>query len=134
MPRELTDRGICMNIRTTIAALAVASLLSSGCATYVNIPPREGDIAAHNPNKSTVQNVEVAAARAAITERRGSGPIQIILPRGTDPLTYDQVLPKIGPDAVHYKDGPREGVPVVEIREIRIRGMDAYADVVRPWD
>jgi len=124
-----------MGIRTTLAAFALtASLLATGCATYVNIPSREGDVAVHDPNEGAVQRVEIAAGRAAIAERRGEGQFQVVLPRGTSPLTYDQVLPKISPDAVHFKDGPREGVAVVEIREIRIRGMDAEADVVRPWD
>jgi hypothetical protein len=122
-------------VRSTLAAFALSlTLLATGCATYVNIPPHPGDVAVHNPNEENVQNVMVAAARAALAERSIDGPFQVVLPPGTLPTTYDAVLPRIHSKATWSPDGPREGQATVEIRELRIRGSSAEVDVIRPWD
>jgi hypothetical protein len=111
-----------------------AALALSACATWVNIPPREGDAAIHDPNEETVLGVEIAAVRAAIADKPGDQGVQVILPPGTLPLTYDTILPRISPRAVWSSRGEQEGIPVVEVRELRIRGSEAQVDVIRPWD
>jgi len=118
----------------TLATLGVAAAVLGGCTTYVNIPSRAGDVAVHNPNDDTVKDVEAGALRGAISERPINEPFEVILPEGSLPSTYDWVLPHVGPHAVWSKNGAHEGQPVVEVREIRIRGSSAQVDVIRPWD
>lgn len=121
--------------RSTLVALALfLAIFAAGCATYVNIPSNTGDVAIHNPNEANVQNVEIAAVRAALSERPIDEPFEVVLPPGTLPLTYDMVLPRISPHAVWSPEGRPEGRPAVEVREIRIRGASAEVDVIRPWD
>jgi hypothetical protein len=117
-----------------LGALCLALLSGGGgCTPYVNIPPNEGDFASHDPNRETVQDVIVAASRAALAESPVDQPFHVILPPGTLPLTYDQTLPKISPHAVWASEGAPEGAPFMEIRQVRIRGSNAEVDIIRPF-
>lgn len=111
-----------------------AAVALSGCATWVNIPPHAGDAASHDPNEETVLHVEVAALRAALADKPADQDVQIILPPGTLPLTYDTILPRISATAMWSSRGTPEGMTVVEVKEIRIRGSQAAVDIIRPWD
>jgi hypothetical protein len=115
-------------------ALLGLALLCGACTPYVNIPPNAGDVASHDPNRQTVQEVIVAAARAALAESPIDQPFHVILPAGTLPLIYDQMLPRISPHAVWSSRGAPEGEPFLEIRQVRIRGSNAEVDLIRPFD
>ena len=117
-----------------LGVLFMASALPLGCTVYVNIPANAGDVALHDANWETVQDVEIVAVRAAIAEHKFEGPFQVVLAPGSTPATYDRVLPKISQAAQWSKDGPREDAPVIEVREIHIRGSHAQVDVTRPFD
>jgi hypothetical protein len=116
-----------------LGALCLALLSGGACTPYVNIPPNEGDVASHDPNRETVQDVIVAATRAALAENPIEQPFHVVLPPGTLPLTYDQTLPKISPHAVWASQGVPEGEPFMEIRQVRIRGSNAEVDIIRPF-
>lgn len=113
---------------------AICLALLSGCTPYVNIPPNEGDFASHDPNRETVQEVIVAASRAALAESPIDQPFHVVLPPGTLPLTYDQTLPKISPHAIWSAQGVGEGEPFLEVRQVRIRTSNAEVDLVRPFN
>ncbi len=121
-----------MLARTLSIAAAVVLALSAGCSTYVNIPPIEGDVAAHDTNESSVRQLMAAAGAAVLQERPIPGKFVVVLPRGTRPETYDYVLPRISSNAVWSSGGPTGDEPTIEIRQIRIRGSNAEADVIRP--
>lgn len=128
-------RGIVMLHRFVVLLIGLFTAISlSGCATWVNIPPHAGDAAIHDPNEETVRHVEAAALRAALADKPADQDVQIVLPPGTLPLTYDTILPRISPSAMWSSRGISEGMTVVEVKEIRIRGSQAAVDVIRPWD
>lgn len=118
--------------RISLRAALALTLLLGGCNPWVNIPPTAGDAAAHDPNLKTVQEVAIVAARAALADNAPTEQFQVVLPKGTLPVTYDTTLPRISKLATWTPGGPREGAGVVEVRQIRIRGSRAEADVVRP--
>lgn len=118
-----------------VAALGLSSLMFlTGCMTaaYVNIPSQTGDFARHNPNTANVREVLVAGLSAAFAERSIRQPISVQLPEGTTNETYQYLMDTF---AANYELGPRKrgvGAGDVAVEAIRIRGVKAEVDVIRP--
>jgi hypothetical protein len=51
---------------------------------------------------------------------------------GTSDETYAEILPQLGDNAMWASDRRTQGLPIVAISQIRIRGASAEVDVVRP--
>lgn len=123
--------------RTSVLTSCVALLLliAVGCSRpYVNIPSQRGDVAAHDPNANNVRNAEVTALRAVMLDRPIEGPVLIKLPPGTSSLTYAAVAPQVSEFALtpQDEDATAAGLPVLEVRQLRIRGWDGEVDIIRP--
>ncbi len=107
--------------------------LVAGCMPYVNIPGQQGDhLAVHNPNHKNVRNIMAEALKAVIAYRPVEGNYQVILPKGTLPMTYAAFLPRLGEQAMWSSDGSRGEAPVYEVRGLRLRGANAQVDIIRP--
>ena len=97
--------------------------------TYTNIPPQAGDIAGHNVNSNPVCHVSIEAIQATLREQPIDRAYAIILPNNTNALTYATVLSALGDLASRDTD---HSLPIIEIRQIRIRGNKAEVDLLRP--
>jgi hypothetical protein len=121
-----------------------AAACLGGCATYVNIPPQVGDVAQHDPNLETVLKVELQALRALEEDRPPAKTYRVVLPPGTSTQSYDAIVPQVSTLAIWTGavaatqpasgGGGTEDGGTVEIRQVRIRGGFAQADIVRPAD
>ncbi len=109
--------------------LCSSVMLATGCAPYVNIPPQAGDVAMHDANLGTVQEVSVAALKAFLEDRPTNGPFTLVLPRGTTAASYQRVTQQLGEDATTEVNVER---PIVEVRQLRIRADRAEVDIVSP--
>ncbi len=113
----------------TVAAVVLPMLVfAAGCATYANVPAQAGDVASNNPDRGNVVNVQAAALRAIIEAGPLPSPVTIRLAPGTTPDSYAQALTRIG-DAVVKHEG--EGLPVLDVHRVLIRGWVAQSDIVR---
>jgi len=120
-------------ILTSIVVLVLIGLLSTGCQTYVNIPPQEKDTANHNPNGKTVRTVLALAVRAAIDDAGITGPVQVMFPENTNKLSYAQIISEIGDQAVSpYEEDVSRVIGIVFAKGVRIRGAKGEVDVARP--
>jgi hypothetical protein len=113
-------------------SLLILAVLAAGCTPYVNIPPHGGDMAFHSPNKQTVREIEAVAGRAAVENRPIEGTFQVVLPEGSSVLTYEAVVPRISENAIYTTDGSVGELPVLAIKQIRIRASVGEVDIVRP--
>ena len=113
--------------------LTLVCLFALSCQTYVNIPPQTADTANHNPNGKTVREVLIYAIQAALRDGGINGPVQIMLPAGTDKLTYTYIANALG-DQVYLPDEEQAETAeaVVFAKTIRIRGNKGEVDVARP--
>ena len=118
-------------IPSTCAYMAAAILLS-GCSTYVNIPSQVGDVADNNPNALTVREVEIEVISGMLAEEGIDTKYQIRLPEGTSPVHYNMVTTKLGDNAKWLLKGPQEALPLIDVRQIRVRGWYAQVDLIRP--
>jgi hypothetical protein len=100
-----------------------------GCATYVNVPAQSGDVAQNDPNYETVTQVEATAVLAALQEQPVPGVLTLDLPAGSRPQTYQTVLKGLPENVTAEK---AEGRKIVSVRQVRVRGWYAQADVVHP--
>lgn len=114
------------------ALLVLGCLALAGCGIYANVPPQTGDIATHDPNHPTIQKVMAIALRAVMEEQPLSGEYTVVLPPGTLPETYNGILPHVGRGATWSSGGNAPIPPVVEVKQVRVRGEKAEVDVVRP--
>lgn len=114
-------------------SLTLVCLFAFGCQTYVNIPPQTADTANHDPNGKTVREVLIYAIQAALRDGGIKGPIQIMLPPGTDKLTHTYVANALG-DQVYLPDEEQAdtAVAVLFAKAIRIRGNKGEVDIARP--
>ncbi len=120
-------------MRSALCLLTVSgALMFGGCASYVNIPPQVGDLALHSPNHPTVALVEAEAIRGLVLEQPPDLPYQVSLPPKTSSSSYETVLKHLGENAQWPEEGPQAGVPVLEVRQLRLRGWYAQVDVLRP--
>ncbi len=119
-------------MRTAPLSRLAALLCLSGCHSYTNVPPIDGDTATNDANSVAVREIESAAVRALLEDQPVDGPYVVELPEGTTTLTYEVVIPTIGPNA--RIPGPDDGVEPVatfDVRAIRIRGLQAEVDIQR---
>lgn len=111
--------------------LLLAWVVASGCTTYVNIPGQLGDFARHNPNDLAVRAV-LAESLTAIAE---AYPVEdqfaILLPDTTTAETYHAVTKKTNKQAVWPGNKDRADLPILEVKQVRIRRQDAWVDIVR---
>jgi len=107
-----------------VLGLGLASL---GCATYVNIPSQAGDVASHNPNDRNVLAVEAQALEAFARHLQLSQPFMVRTLPDTESLRHLAMLPYISevasPEVV-------DGAPLIEVRQLYIRGLRARVDLV----
>ena len=121
-----------MTTRRILAILLACSAGLVGCTHYVNIPRLEGDLAYHDPNAKAPRMVMHRALEKVLELRPLDEPFQVMLPLGTVPETYAQMLPDLSPHAMWSSDGRTKDVPIVRVSEVRIRGSRAEVDVVLP--
>lgn len=117
------------------ALLLTVGFFAGGCATtaaYVNIPAQAGDVARSSPNAENVRAVQAAALTALIEDRPIEGPTRLLLPGGADALTHAEVVRRVGPPFVSPRQADEQAVNTVEVQAVRIRGMDAEVDILRP--
>lgn len=145
-------------VRFPIIALFCLSWLTwagAGCATYVNIPAQEDDVASNLPSTRNAMKVYIAALIAAGQDQAaqdataggtaneignkgggegGEGGYQFVLPAGAKPLIYQRVqaaLDQAGQNA-HWSDQPpAEASASLTIKGLRIRGTQAEVDIFR---
>jgi hypothetical protein len=127
-----------------IALLALSLFTFTACSTYVNIPPQTGDVAGNDPNVTDVVTVQAKALRAVILDRPAKQTFVFMLPPGSNTRSYAQVQEELGDLAVHGIKLPDASAaagsdnvatsPLVEVRQVMIRGWTAQVDVVRPSD
>ncbi len=119
----------------TITSLTALSwmLLLAGCNpyTYVNVPPQAGDVALHDPNQKLVRNVEVEAVRSLLLQRPLNPPVSLQLPTGTSELTLTDVARRCG-EGVQPAQDDQEAASLIQITQVRIRGINAQVDVMYP--
>lgn len=113
-------------------ACFVAVCIGTGCATYVNIPPQPGDVARHDPNDLSIVQAMGEALNAAVVDQPIQGRYAIVLPEGVSADSYKVVAARLGEAAVWPGDVERPDIPLVEVKEVRIRGLSAQVDIVRP--
>ncbi len=118
--------------RLLTGGLILSLALLNGCATYVNIPAQVGDIANNDPNHRTVRAVELVALQAVIAEHPMLTPFELVLPAGTLPRHYEQMVPEVSIHATWAGQNPDADLPVLEVRQVRIRNDAAQVDIVRP--
>jgi hypothetical protein len=120
------------NERTTVTILlALAILPALGCATYVNLPPHDSDVAIHVPNESNTLAVQGAALRALKQDWPKGQPTQVLPYAGTSQANSHQVAVSAG-QPFFFASEPASDVPTIEIRQVRIRGTRAAVDIARP--
>lgn len=114
------------------AATALVMMMGLvGCTTYVNIPPHAGDLAKHDINARGVRNVCIQAIKATLANQPIQGSYAIVLPGGADQLTYETVVATLGGGATSSLE---QTIPVLEVRQIRIRADNCEVDLIRPAD
>lgn len=109
--------------------LLLSAVTLSACYPYVNIPAQPGDQAGHSSNDPLVRTVSVTAVKAALKDRPVSGQYRLVLPKGANWDTYQRVLARLEGTAT-IEDDPT--LPIIETREIRVRGTKGEVDVVTP--
>lgn len=119
-----------MNLRLAVP-LALAAALT-GCASYVNIPPDSSeDIAISAINAPPTPGLLHAALDYVIIEHPApQTPYGIRLPVEASESTWSKVLAG-RQDAVAFSQ-LQQGAPLYDVRSIRIRGADAWVDIVVP--
>ncbi|MBI1372279.1 MAG: hypothetical protein GC159_05900 [Phycisphaera sp.] len=126
-----------------LAAGVLTTLITTltGCGqTYVNIPPLPGDVAGHNVDSHNVANVESMALSHVIQENPPVGQYAVSLPPQTSSLTYNRVLAKLPKgsrrgataDSGVAPETGSQSMPVFRIAQVKIKGLDAEVEVVRP--
>lgn len=121
-----------------MAALGLVTL--TGCARYVNIPARTGDVAMHSVNYDNVREPITVAAVGLLKERPITQPFYVRLPEGTSDETYNLMVPKISdyataipkPEEGEQLESLIEHLPILTVHGVRIRGMEAEIDIVIP--
>ena len=123
--------------RILVLLLAVTCL--NGCVVYANIPGQAGDTAINSPNARDVRNAMAAGVRTLVDDRPIAGEFAVVLPEGSEPDTYDQVVARVGEQARPGDLPEYDSLPRLDIRQVRIRPtpVTAQVDVIRPssgWD
>ena len=119
-------------IRALMWVPLAAGLCAAGCAapSYTNIPPLPGDTALHTPNDWNVLRVEQAALAHVLEKRPPAGRYAITLPQGTSSRSTNWMIHHLPPGG--ETDDAAGPIPVYEVAQVQIRGLDARVDIVRP--
>lgn len=119
-----------MNLRL-VAMLACFAALT-GCASYVNIPPDSSeDIAINAINAPPTPGLlHTALGYVLIEHPAPQTPYGVRLPVEASESTWSKVLAD-RPGALPFSQ-ITPGAPVYDVRSIRIRGADAWVDIVIP--
>ncbi len=121
--------------RLAAGSALLSALFLAGCATYVNIPALDGDLAVHDPNVQSVQQVVTAALQALLAVRPIDGPYQVVLPKGMTGEYANPILKALGAQARWVTTTqPASGLPVLNACQVRIRGWLAQVDILCPRD
>ena len=117
-----------------IAALGmlVVSLVSGGCALYMNYPPLEGDTSINNPNVSPMPEVVEIGLIETVRRYPAGGAYVVNLPRGTSRATAEWVREGLGASARLVGDESEAGLPVFHVTRVWIRGNKARVEVLAP--
>ena len=116
---------------TLYPVLATLSCLLVGCGLYVNIPAQVGDYAYHDPNDPTVYGAARVALAESLQQRPVATPVQVVLAPGSTAETYTLVVDGLNSGQLAWSRSVIvEGLDLVVVRQIRIRGMDAEVDLV----
>ncbi len=110
------------------------SSLAIGCSSYVNIPAQPGDLASHNPNMGSVQQVITEALDAVLKQNPIDNKFALLLPEETTAKTYAAVVSKLDKNASWPGNKSRNEISVIEVRKILIRGVEARVDIIQPID
>ena len=113
--------------RMIAATLTVPMLFTSGCATYVNIPAQEGDVAWHSPNNPSVIQVQTAALKAVADDWKLQEAFAVKALPDTAPDEYAAMLPKISD---HATGDPTDQGLRLQVKRLNIRGSTAMADIL----
>lgn len=115
--------------------LILSAALLVGCAPYVNIPATEGDfLASHSINTATVHVSMVSALKYVLDHHGPPGPPPVYavkLPPKAGKRTYEYVMNHL-PKGGYRAEAAPPGVPVYQVRAIRLRGTRGSVDVVSP--
>jgi len=119
-----------MNHRRFFMLACLAAL--TGCASYVNIPPDSSDDIAINAINAppTPGVLHTALGYVLIEHPAPQTPYGVRLPVEAKESTWGKVLGD-RQGALPYSQIP-PGAPVYDVRSIRIRGADAWVDIVVP--
>ncbi len=104
----------------------------AGCAPIVNIPPQKSDVATHDPNNIAVKQIMLRSLQSVLADQPIREPFQVVLPHGTLAESYAAMLPRLSTDARWAGDRGAVYLPMLAITQLRIRGLDAEVDMVRP--
>lgn len=118
-----------MNFR--LASIAMLTVALGGCVSYVNIPPDSNeDIAINAINAPPTPGIINAALSYVLIEHPApSKPYGVRLPVEASDTTWTKILR--GRDgAIPFAQASAE--PVYDVRSIRVRGTDAWVDIVVP--
>ena len=66
-----------------------------------------------------------------VDDQKVTGPFQVIVPVKTTPKVAQHTVSKISDQAV-WNQAPDTSIPIYDVRQIRVRGMSAEVDIVRP--
>jgi len=103
----------------------------AGCTTYSNVPAQPGDLARNDPNDEPIRAI-MASALEAVAADQPMDQVAIVLPAGTLPANYDWIVPKVSKGAMWSAEPVDAAIPVLEVRQVRLRGWRAQVDVIRP--
>ena len=106
-------------------------LSAGGCASWVNIPPEEGDTAIHAVNLPPVPGVMASAVSYAVEQYPAKGTIAVALPAPASERCFAVVLDRVGKRAMAWGGG--KGLrSAYRVLSVRIRGNSASVDVLLP--
>jgi hypothetical protein len=115
-----------------VAVVLVGLSMLAGCTTYSNVPAQPGDIARNDPNDAPVRQI-MAAALEAVAADQPMERLAIVLPAGTSPANYDWIVPQVSKGAMWSAEPLDPSIPVLEVRQVRLRTWRAQVDIIRPF-
>ena len=104
---------------------------TTGCVTYINIPPQRGDIASHNPNNERLRHATTVALNRILTMYPPAGHYSLELPKGTSNWTYNWIMKRLPQPA---DDAPIDVdvSPQYQLKQARVRTDRAQLDIIHP--
>jgi hypothetical protein len=120
-------------LRRIAAAAALAAGVSlSGCATYVNYPSIDQDVAVNDPNVAPTPELCVLAVREVAFRWPVEGPYAVNFPRGMRRDRAERLVAEIDPDWARIVTSETETLPAAHVSRVWVRGDAAEVDVFRP--